>query len=120
MTIPTNNVVTIEENSETEFVCKTSGGLPAATVRWFKDQSTTVTTDDVEITNFATSTSTTIDDLISVTSTLKYSPGKGDNGMKIYCTARNYVNTLTSDRKPQLNVLCKLYIVFPWEPVEAR
>ncbi|XP_060599972.1 nephrin-like [Ruditapes philippinarum] len=58
----------------------------------------------MEIMAFATIAETTIDELIYVTSTLRYSPGKEDNGMKIYCIARNSVNNLTSSRKPQLNV----------------
>ncbi|XP_060555013.1 nephrin-like [Ruditapes philippinarum] len=104
MFYPTNNVVTIQQNIETVFICRTSVGKPKAAVRWYKDNRTATTNDDIEITTFATTTDTTIGDLIYVTSTLRYSPAKEDSGMKIYCIARNSVDNLVSNRKPELNV----------------
>lgn len=108
MTSPANNDVTVRENTETVFICTTSGGLPAATVRWFKHRRN-LSSGDSEITaHVTTTTRKTSDNLISVTSTLRYSPVKKDDGIRIYCTANNSVNTLTSDRQPFLNVQCML------------
>ncbi|XP_053373002.1 nephrin-like, partial [Mercenaria mercenaria] len=105
MTSPTGSVVTVQENIETVFVCRTSGGLPAATVRWFRDQTTSNITDDVEITTYATtSISKTNDNLLYVTSVLRYAPQKYENGMKIYCAANNSAETLLSTKQVLLDV----------------
>lgn len=103
---PTETLITVRENTETIFVCTASDGLLVPSVRWYKDQRTTATTDDIDITGFASeSTNKTNNHIVFVTSTLRYLPQKDDNGVRVYCTANSSDNFLTSTRKPQLNVL---------------
>ena len=109
MTYPSENEVKILENTESMFVCETSG-IPAASVRWFKDQQTTNTSDDEEITSFASIKSNTINGVITVTSTLRFAPDIDDNGINIYCTATNSANIEISSETTQLNVLCRYFL----------
>lgn len=108
MKVPLENDVTVKENTEVTFECTTAEGLPAATVRWYKMQETSSNNNDTAIVNNITVTrNNTSDGLVSVKSTLRFSPTKADNGIKIYCAANNSVYIVISARKPLLNVQCE-------------
>ena len=112
MTKPIEGTVTVVANANTpEFICVTSAGLPQASIKWYLDNPSTPG-GDVDITSSASPPSTTTDSngLITTTGTLTYSPSKTYNGWKVYCNASNTAeSTLTSIRKPTLNLQCKAY-----------
>ncbi|WAQ95273.1 HMCN2-like protein [Mya arenaria] len=83
---PTNNPVSVIENTSYQFECETSIGSPYATVRWFKDNRTIDNiADDIELTPLSTSSQ-----LNEVTrSVLQFQPTKHDHGMRLFCLANN-------------------------------
>ncbi|XP_053388680.1 hemicentin-1-like [Mercenaria mercenaria] len=104
---PSTSPVTVNESTEVEFKCQTSSGLPAASVSWYKDSGTSGdSSDDTEITSSIQSTPSTTNNHIEVTSVLRYSPPRNENGWRIYCTASNILGQtpIVSGRKPLLNV----------------
>ena len=119
---PIEDTVTVILNTNTpEFICVTSAGLPQASIKWYLDNPST-TEDDVDITSSASPPSITTDSngLITTTGTLTYSPSKTYNGWKVYCSASNTAGlTLTSIRKPTLNLQCKPYFLFHHNVVQS-
>ncbi|XP_053389931.1 uncharacterized protein LOC128552886 [Mercenaria mercenaria] len=111
MVEPSTSPVTVNENTEVEFKCQTSGGLPAASVIWYKDSGTAGDfSDDTEITSSIESNlGNTINNLIEVTSVLRYSPSRNENRWHVYCNASNSLvqTPIASSRKMLLNVQCK-------------
>ncbi|XP_053373248.1 synaptogenesis protein syg-2-like isoform X2 [Mercenaria mercenaria] len=104
---PSTSPVTVNESTEAKFKCQASGGLPAASVSWYKDSGTSGdSSDDLEITSGIQSTPYTTNNLIEVTSILRYSPSRNENGWRIYCTASNILGQTptVSERKPLLDV----------------
>jgi hypothetical protein len=107
---PISSIITVNENTEIELECKTSGGLPAATVIWYKNGGTSSQQgNEVAINSLIWSSSINVNGLEEVISNLKYTPSRNENGWRIYCKARNVVGQalIVSTRKPQLNVHCK-------------
>jgi len=88
----------------TIFSCVTSGCLPAANIRWYKDTGNPDTTDDTILTG-ATSAITTVNGLQVTTSTLIYTPAIQDDSMRVFCVADVFTSS-----QPTLNVQCKLSI----------
>ncbi|XP_052214389.1 cell adhesion molecule DSCAM-like isoform X1 [Dreissena polymorpha] len=88
-------------NDTRYFVCEASTGKPVATIQWFKDnRSRDIITDDIpfQVTNY----NSTIKIDRSVRSVLTYHAKSTDNGMRIYCTARNAGDVLYSAIQIQL------------------
>ncbi|XP_060575525.1 synaptogenesis protein syg-2-like [Ruditapes philippinarum] len=104
---PTSSIVTVMEKTETEFKCKTSGGLPEATVTWYKNNGTSSQPgDEVAIYALISSSSVTVNGLKEVTSILRYLLSRNENGFTVYCKASNTAGQtpIISTRKPQLNI----------------
>lgn len=107
MIIPNTSVATVRENTETVFKCQTSAAVPAPTIRWYKDSGTPESPgDDIQINSNVETSSTRSNDLIEVTSTIRYSPTRNENGWHIYCKASNIPGktSVVSERKALLNV----------------
>lgn len=85
------------------FQCKTSEGLPAATVLWYKDEGDFGTVDEFIFTEAVSDT----EGLVIVSSTLTLTPTIDDHNKQIYCTANNTETTLLTTRILKLNVQCK-------------
>ena len=88
----------------TPFSCVTSGGLPAASIRWYKDTGNPDSTDDTILTG-ATSAITSVNGIQVTTSTLIYTPAIQDDSMRVFCVADVFTSS-----QPTLNVQCKLSI----------
>ncbi|XP_052218337.1 carcinoembryonic antigen-related cell adhesion molecule 5-like [Dreissena polymorpha] len=97
--LPVSTVNIIADTIGT-LVCRTSGGLPAAKVTWFKEAST----GRVNLTSFSTSEASMQDGLIVVTSTITLRPSKNDNSIRIYCNASN-IGALYISQTSIINVL---------------
>ncbi|XP_052769197.1 uncharacterized protein LOC128209277 [Mya arenaria] len=90
MTDPTESTVTMNEGTSETFKCKTSGGLPQATIKWFKVTDNTCSQSGLEITSSVSSPFVTdVDDLKQVESILTFTAIGSDNGLRICCTASN-------------------------------
>ncbi|KAH3735588.1 hypothetical protein DPMN_042124, partial [Dreissena polymorpha] len=85
VTLSPASTVKIIAGSTGTLVCKTSGGLPSATVSWFRRTST----GDVNITSMSESISSKETGLSVVTSTLTLRPPKDNNSMLVICSASN-------------------------------
>ena len=68
---------------ETSLTCRVSGGKPAPTIEWYKDQARMETGVD---TRAEPSDETRIE---NVTSTLKWTPTRADHEKHVYCTAHH-------------------------------
>ncbi|WAQ95229.1 hypothetical protein MAR_027919 [Mya arenaria] len=108
---PTNDPVSVIENTSHQFECETSIGIPYATVKWFKDNRTIDDiADDIDLTHLSTSRHEN-----EVTrSVLQFQPTKADHGMRLFCLANNGGPDIYSI-KPVLDVLCKHYIRVLWK-----
>ncbi|XP_052762490.1 uncharacterized protein LOC128205101 [Mya arenaria] len=98
---PTNDPVSVIENTSHQFECETSIGIPYATVKWFKDNRTIDDiADDIDLTHLSTSRHEN-----EVTrSVLQFQPTKADHGMRLFCLANNGGPDIYSI-KPVLDVL---------------
>ncbi|KAL4221147.1 hypothetical protein ACF0H5_019406 [Mactra antiquata] len=106
---PTNNTVTVKENTAVELTCTTSTARPPASVYWYirpTGNSNNITQIIENIT-----TSTDYNELSVITSTLRFVPARQHSNMKIYCSANNSINTapVRTIRECLLNVLYKAY-----------
>lgn len=91
-------------------MCKTSGSRPEATVTWYKNPGTLGDfADDEQITAHIETAPMLVNGLTEVISRLTFRPTRKDNGMNIYCNAKNLLgqSPVISARKPLLNVYCK-------------
>ncbi|XP_052805789.1 uncharacterized protein LOC128235096 [Mya arenaria] len=77
--------INVIENIPTTLQCQTSGGLPAASVRWFIQRSGQVQ----DVTSLSTNTYLEEDDLNVTQSSLNFTPLKVDQDGQIYCSAEN-------------------------------
>lgn len=84
------------------FQCKTSDGLPAATVLWYKDDGDFGIVDEFILTEAVSTTK----GLVLVSSALIFTPTIDDHSKRIFCTANNTETILVSARRPTLNVQC--------------
>ncbi|XP_052805549.1 nephrin-like isoform X2 [Mya arenaria] len=100
MLSPTTDPINVKENTITSLQCRTSGGLPAASVRWFIQRSGQVQ----DVTSLSTDTYQEVDDLNVTRSTLNFTPLKADHNGQIYCSASN-VGVETNSAKLSINVL---------------
>ena len=109
MVTPRFSIVTVRENEQVTFQCKTFPGLPKASVTWFKRSP--AENEFVINTNIYT-TKHNVNGLIEVSSTLTYLTSRNDNKWRIYCKASNVVGQtpLASTNKPWLNIQCKIII----------
>ncbi|KAH3704431.1 hypothetical protein DPMN_079487, partial [Dreissena polymorpha] len=91
--------LTVIDGINTQILCKTSIGRPAPTVNWYK-VSSAPGAPPVEITSQISS----ISNETGTSSTLNFTPSRGDDGWKIYCTATNLGPPISSQSQPSLNV----------------
>ncbi|WAR06370.1 hypothetical protein MAR_021739 [Mya arenaria] len=98
MLSPTTDPINVKENTITSLQCRTSGGLPAASVRWFIQRSGQVQ----DVTSLSTDTYQEVDDLNVTRSTLNFTPLKADHNGQIYCSASN-VGVETNSAKLSIN-----------------
>ena len=104
LTEPTSGNIQVIARRNITLRCVTSGGLPAASIRWYKDTGNPDSTDDTLLTG-ATSAITTVNGLQVTTSTLIYTPAIQDDSMRVFCVADVFTSS-----QPTLNVQCKLSI----------
>ncbi|XP_052806675.1 nephrin-like [Mya arenaria] len=106
---PGTDPINVIENTQTTLQCRTSGGLPAASVRWFIQGSGQVQ----DVTSLSANTYQEEDNLNVTLSTLNYTPLTADQNGQIYCSANNmgvrrnstklYINVFYGPDRP----LCK-------------
>ncbi|XP_052809535.1 carcinoembryonic antigen-related cell adhesion molecule 5-like [Mya arenaria] len=101
---PIDNPVSVIVNTEGTFQCQTSPGNPVASVVWYKDNKTTSTADDIQITSGTSTSSTPDGDLIVTHGTLTLQVQRDDQDLGVYCRARNMEQWFTSGTK-MINVL---------------
>ncbi|XP_052805732.1 uncharacterized protein LOC128235056 isoform X2 [Mya arenaria] len=90
MTDPTILTVTIDAGSFEIFKCRTSGGLPMATIKWFKVTGDTCSQSGAEITSLVSSSSVSdVEGLDHVESILTFTASSKDNELRICCMASN-------------------------------
>ncbi|XP_052806235.1 nephrin-like [Mya arenaria] len=97
---PDGDPINVIENSETSLLCRTSGGLPGAAVRWFIQRSGQVK----DLTSLSIGTYQEAGHLNVTLSTLNYTAVKFDHTGQIYCSANN-VGEESISAKRYLNVL---------------
>lgn len=108
MTIPTNANIKVIAGRSLTFQCVTSGGVPNATVRWFKDGGNPGSSDDEQL--VGSRTETFIEEYVVVTtSQLLYTPSIQDQNQRIFCVANNTEVVFESDLQPTLDVQCKFH-----------
>lgn len=100
------DIVNIIAGRNSTFRCKTSEGLPASTILWFKDADANKSY-GAFFGEARSSASNTSEGLFIVESTLTFSPAIEDHKKGIYCTANNTNTSFVSSRQLLLNVLCK-------------
>ena len=105
LTEPTSGIIKVIAGRATTFRCVTSGGLPAASIRWYKDTGNPDSTDDTILTG-ATSAITTVNGLQVTTSTLVYTPTIQDYRKRVFCVAFN-INELLTSNQAVIDVQCK-------------
>ncbi|WAR06060.1 hypothetical protein MAR_021429, partial [Mya arenaria] len=82
---PATDPLNVIENTETILQCRTSGGLPAASVKWFIQRTGHVQ----NFTLHSTNTYQEEDNLNVTLSTLNFTPLKSDHSGQIFCSANN-------------------------------
>jgi len=97
LTEPTSGNIQVIARRNITLRCVTSGGLPAASIRWNKDTGNPDITDATLLTG-ATSVITTVNGLHVTTSTLVNTPTVHDDSMRIYCVANNTDDVFTSNQ----------------------
>ncbi|WAR06396.1 NPHN-like protein [Mya arenaria] len=97
---PTDDPINVIENIPKTLQCRTSGGLPAASVKWFIQRSGQVQ----DVTSLSTNTYQVEDKLYVTQSLLKFTPLKADQNGQIYCSANN-VGEKRNSTKPSIIVL---------------
>ncbi|KAL4229491.1 glomerular basement membrane development [Mactra antiquata] len=101
ITPASTDVVDVEENTGVVFTCQTSEARPNASVTWYKVESGVTAPISQNIT-----TSTTYEDFSVTTSILRFVPSTPQNGLQIFCKAKNSVNISPEESSRQtLNVL---------------
>ncbi|KAH3796802.1 hypothetical protein DPMN_150373 [Dreissena polymorpha] len=106
---PNLSILSVIEGAYVQFTCKTSPGVPATTVRWFKAEHKS----GIPHMEFTDSSQFSIHTNISGTiSSLQILPRRNDSGIAIYCKAMNNFTEVESQRRVGLNVLrtCKIVI----------
>ncbi|WAR09040.1 hypothetical protein MAR_018998, partial [Mya arenaria] len=78
---PIDNPVSVIVNTEGTFQCQTSPGNPVASVVWYKDNKTTSTADDIQITSGTSTSSTPDGDLIVTHGTLTLQVQRDDQDL---------------------------------------
>ncbi|KAH3883515.1 hypothetical protein DPMN_007474 [Dreissena polymorpha] len=97
-----NSVDVVDKDTRT-FTCRTTGGIPAANVTWYK---TSGSSETAIITDVTSSQNTLADKTVLVTSTLSYTAMRVDHGSKMLCRASNVVSEVKkSTREILLNIL---------------
>ncbi|XP_052806781.1 cell adhesion molecule 2-like [Mya arenaria] len=90
MTAPTDSTVTINAGDSETFKCRTSGGLPQATIKWFKVTGNTCSQYGMELKSSVSNSSViVVKGLRQVDSTMLFNATSTDNGLRICCTASN-------------------------------
>ncbi|WAR05768.1 HMCN1-like protein, partial [Mya arenaria] len=90
MAAPTDSTVTMNAGDSETFKCRTSGGLPQATIKWFKVTGNTCSQSGTEIKSSVFSpTVSVVEGLKQVESTLTFTATGTDNGLRICCIASN-------------------------------
>ncbi|XP_052810895.1 hemicentin-1-like [Mya arenaria] len=90
LTKPTESTVTMNAGTSETFICRTSGGLPKATIKWFKVTGNTCSQSGTEIVSSVSSpTVSVLDNLKLVESTLTFTALSTDNQLRICCSASN-------------------------------
>jgi len=105
LTEPTSGNIQVIARRNITLRCVTSGGLPAASIRWYKDTGNPDSTDDTILTG-ATSAITTVNGLQVTTSTLVYTPTIQDYRKRVFCVAFN-INELLTSNQAVIYVQCK-------------
>ncbi|XP_052818101.1 CD166 antigen-like [Mya arenaria] len=83
---PTNDPVSVIDNTSYQFECETSICRPYATVKWYKDNRTIDDiADDIDLTHLSTSR---LENEVT-RSVLQVQPTKVDHGMRLFCLANN-------------------------------
>lgn len=106
MTTPTTTNVKVIAGSGLTFQCVTSGGLPTAVVRWYKNGGSPSAADDILL-DGSTDSASDSNGLKVTTSQLFYTPSIQDQNCRIFCEANNTVVVFSSSLKPVLDVQCK-------------
>ncbi|XP_052806534.1 uncharacterized protein LOC128235777 [Mya arenaria] len=116
MTAPTDSTVTINAGDSETFKCRTSGGLPQATIKWFKVTGDTCSQSGTELTSSVSSPSVSVvDGLKQVESTLIFTATRTQNGLGICCTASNVAGMQRVSRTKPLDVRSR-----PWYQIGVR
>ncbi|XP_052803200.1 hemicentin-1-like isoform X3 [Mya arenaria] len=90
LTEPTDSTVTMDAGTSEKFICRTSGGLPQATIKWFKVAGGTCSQSGMAITSSVSiPTVSVLDGLKLVESTLTFTASRKDDGLRICCSASN-------------------------------
>ncbi|WAQ93731.1 IGDC3-like protein, partial [Mya arenaria] len=90
MTDPRVLTVTMDAGSFETFKCRSSGGLPMATIKWFKVTGDTCSQSGVDITSLVSSSSASnVEGLEYVESILTFTASSKDDGLRICCMASN-------------------------------
>ncbi|XP_052814537.1 nephrin-like [Mya arenaria] len=97
---PSTDPINVIENNNTTLQCNTSGGLPAASVRWYIVRSGQVQ----DVTSLSMNTYQEEDNLNVTRSTLTFTPFKSDQNGSVYCSASN-VGVEWNSSNPSINVL---------------
>ncbi|WAR06355.1 HMCN1-like protein, partial [Mya arenaria] len=97
---PGTDPINVIENTQTTLQCRTSGGLPAASVRWFIQGSGQVQ----DVTSLSANTYQEEDNLNVTLSTLNYTPLTADQNGQIYCSANN-MGVRRNSTKLYINVI---------------
>ncbi|WAR10659.1 CD22-like protein, partial [Mya arenaria] len=97
---PSTDPINAIENNNTTLQCNTSGGLPAASVRWYIVRSGQVQ----DVTSLSMNTYQEEDNLNVTRSTLTFTPFKSDQNGSVYCSASN-VGVEWNSSNPSINVL---------------
>ncbi|KAH3796807.1 hypothetical protein DPMN_150379 [Dreissena polymorpha] len=105
---PDLSILSVIEGSYVQFDGKTSPGVPAPTVRWFKAENKS----GIPPMEFTDGSQISIHPNISGTiSSLQIIPRRNDSGIVIYCTAMNNFTEVESQRRVSLDVMCTCPIV---------
>ncbi|XP_052803166.1 hemicentin-1-like [Mya arenaria] len=105
MTAPQDSSVTVNAGDSTTFKCRTSGGLPQATIKWFKVTGDTCSQSGTEITSSVSSPSVSVvEGLKQVESTLTFTASGTDNELRICCIASNVAGRQSVSGTKLLNV----------------
>lgn len=92
--------------------CKTSGGLPAATVSWYIASNNSYPAADFLLEGAYFENKNTTEGVIEVTSTLEFTPKLTDHYKRIFCVANNTETIFETERKPLLIVNCKYELMY--------